>query len=317
MSLNQEEEEYIERLYREMYTRLCIYAMSALGSKALAEEVVQDTFRIACIKPDGLMSSKNPRGWLINTLKNVIRNRRRTEARLSNALLAAMSAYEPQASTTVETTEFIVAYSDALGEEDFQLLVNIVVRRYTMLEAAEELGITVEACKKRVQRAKKNYRFASSEGCSLFDFDDEPQLNGTSDKTQILRPAPRSNTRPRKWVLRTARILAAVIAVLLATSLTAYAFGFDLWGAIASWTKETFGFRSAEYTQTAVPSSKKEIPAPLTSIANEMEMHGIPSTIAICLRRCITAAVFSWSLANISITAKQLSVVFVSYRVLL
>ena len=115
----------------------------------------QDTFRIACIKPDGLMSSKNPRGWLINTLKNVIRNRRRTEARLSNALLAAMSAYEPQASTTVETTEFIVAYSDALGEEDFQLLVNIVVRRYTMLEAAEELGITVEACKKRVQRAKK------------------------------------------------------------------------------------------------------------------------------------------------------------------
>ena len=155
MSLNQEEEEYIERLYREMYTRLCIYAMSALGSKALAEEVVQDTFRIACIKPDGLMSSKNPRGWLINTLKNVIRNRRRTEARLSNALLAAMSAYEPQASTTMETTEFIVAYSDALGEEDFQLLVNIVVRRYTMLEAAEELGITVEACKKRVQRAKK------------------------------------------------------------------------------------------------------------------------------------------------------------------
>ena len=132
MSLNQEEEEYIERLYREMYTRLCIYAMSALGSKALAEEVVQDTFRIACIKPDGLMSSKNPRGWLVNTLKNVIRNRRRTEARLSNALLAAMSAYEPQASTTVETTEFIVAYSDALGEEDFQLLVNIVVRRYTM-----------------------------------------------------------------------------------------------------------------------------------------------------------------------------------------
>lgn len=125
----------------------------------------------------------------------------------------------------------------------------------------------------------KNYRFDSSEGCSLFDFDDEPQLNGTSDKTQILRPAPRSNTRPRKWVLRTARILAAVIAVLLATSLTAYAFGFDLWGAIASWTKETFGFRSAEYTQTAVPSSKKEIPAPLTSIANEMEMHGIPTTI--------------------------------------
>ena len=107
----------------------------------------------------------------------------------------------------------------------------------------------------------KNYRFASSEGCSLFDFDDEPQLNGTSDKTQILRPAPRSNTRPRKWVLRTARILAAVIAVLLATSLTAYAFGFDLWGAIANWTKETFGFKSVRiYANRSCLLPRKRFP---------------------------------------------------------
>lgn len=48
-----------------------------------------------------------------------------------------------------------------------------------------------------------------------------------------------------------------------------------------------------------------------------VSFSGNDKAIAICLRRCITAAVFSWSLANISITAKQLSVVFVSYRVLL
>ena len=34
-------------------------------------------------------------------------------------------------------------------------MINIVIRKYSMLEAAEELGISVEACKKRVQRAKK------------------------------------------------------------------------------------------------------------------------------------------------------------------
>ena len=155
MSLNQEEEKYIEQLYREMYTRLCFYAKNALGSRTLAEEVVQDTFRIACIKPDSLMNSQNPHGWLINTLKNVIRNRQRTEARLSNALLVAMSVCEPQAKANVETAEFHAAYSDALGKDDFQLLINIVIRKYSMLEAAEELGISVEACKKRVQRAKK------------------------------------------------------------------------------------------------------------------------------------------------------------------
>ena len=155
MGLNQEEEKFIEQLYREMYTRLYFYAKNAQGNKMLAEEAVQDTFRIACIKPESLMSSKNPRGWLINTLKNVMRNRQRTEARLNNLLLAAMSAYEPQAKATVDTVEFHAAYSDVLGEDDFQLLINIVIRRYSMLEAAEELGISVEACKKRVQRAKK------------------------------------------------------------------------------------------------------------------------------------------------------------------
>ena len=155
MGLNQEEEKYIEQLYREMYTCLFFYAKNAQGNKSLAEEAVQDTFRIACIKPESLMRSKNPRGWLINTLKNVIRNRRRTEARLNNLLLAAMSACEPQSKATVAAAEFHAAYADALGKDDFQLLINIVIRRYTMLEVAEELGITVEACKKRVQRAKK------------------------------------------------------------------------------------------------------------------------------------------------------------------
>ena len=155
MGLNREEEKYIEQLYREMYTCLFFYAKNAQGNKSLAEEAVQDTFRIACIKPESLMRSKNPRGWLINTLKNVIRNRRRTEARLNNLLLAAMSACEPQSKATVAAAEFHAAYADALGKDDFQLLINIVIRRYTMLEVAEELGITVEACKKRVQHAKK------------------------------------------------------------------------------------------------------------------------------------------------------------------
>lgn len=125
----------------------------------------------------------------------------------------------------------------------------------------------------------KNYRFASSEERPLFDFDDEPQPHDTSDKTQTRQPALRSNAHPHKRVLRTASILAAVIAVLLATSLTAYAFGFDLWGAIANWTKETFGFKSAEYTQTSVSSYTKEIPAQLGTIANKMELHNVPITV--------------------------------------
>lgn len=50
MGLKYEQAQRIEQLYRELYLPLCIYANSALQSRPLAEEAVQDTFRIACTK---------------------------------------------------------------------------------------------------------------------------------------------------------------------------------------------------------------------------------------------------------------------------
>lgn len=44
---------------------------------------------------------------------------------------------------------------DLVNDEDYKLLKEIVLERYTIRETAQELGISVEACKKRVQRAKK------------------------------------------------------------------------------------------------------------------------------------------------------------------
>ena len=44
---------------------------------------------------------------------------------------------------------------------------------------------------------------------------------------------------------RSMMVVAATVAVLFACSLTAYAFGFDVFGAIANWTKETFNFEAA------------------------------------------------------------------------
>ena len=49
-------------------------------------------------------------------------------------------------------------YGDLLPEEDFRLLKRIVLERYSYLEAAEELGISLEACRKRVQRIKQRLR---------------------------------------------------------------------------------------------------------------------------------------------------------------
>ena len=46
--MNAEQRKKIEQLYMQMYDMLTAYARSSLSEEALAEEAVQETFRIAC-----------------------------------------------------------------------------------------------------------------------------------------------------------------------------------------------------------------------------------------------------------------------------
>ena len=45
MALTKEQEEVIEQLYREMWTKLYIYAVNALKDHHIAEEAVQDSLQ--------------------------------------------------------------------------------------------------------------------------------------------------------------------------------------------------------------------------------------------------------------------------------
>ena len=148
----------VEALYREMYGMMVNYAKHALlGDGTIAEEAVQETFRIAVTKAAQLSDSENPRGWLINTLKNVLTNMRREQARAERLLRkAAANAAQFSGSTAAEIT-------DLIGDEDIRLLRRVILDGFSTREAAYELNISVEACKKRIQRAKARLREAMEE----------------------------------------------------------------------------------------------------------------------------------------------------------
>ncbi|MCC8182109.1 MAG: sigma-70 family RNA polymerase sigma factor [Clostridiales bacterium] len=149
------QDDLISALYHEMFPMLLAYARSALGEGGIAEEAVQETFCVACRRERELANSPNPRGWLVNTLKNVIRQLRRTQEREA-ALLAELTAHEdgepisPQSGSNPD-----LLYGDLRRDRDYLLLKRLALDQYTMAELAAELGISVEACKKRVQRARK------------------------------------------------------------------------------------------------------------------------------------------------------------------
>jgi RNA polymerase sigma-70 factor (ECF subfamily) len=153
--MDADQRQFIESLYLEMYPKLIIYANCAFPEEGLAEEAVQETFRIACQKADQICDSENPRGWLVNTLKFTIRNMRRSRES-GQQLLSRYLALQTEAITySTDTVSLEVLYEDMAHSEEFKLVKEMAVDGKSHLQMAEARGITVAACKKRMERAKK------------------------------------------------------------------------------------------------------------------------------------------------------------------
>lgn len=143
----------IEKLYKEMYPALYTYALRVLKNSALAEEAIQDAFCIACAKRDQVLSNPKPQGWIMLTLKHVMQNMLRTQQKLQRML--SLSAGEELPAEKPELLNVDLLFGNVSDSEDFQLLKRMALEQCTIPELAQELGISVEACKKRVQRARK------------------------------------------------------------------------------------------------------------------------------------------------------------------
>lgn len=158
--MEQLQNDILEQLYHDMSPLLFSYANSILHNAALAEEAVQDTFCIACAQADSLFHSPSPQGWLMNTLKNVLYHIRRSHSRFLHLMEALELPTEP---SSCDEINIDVLYGDFAQSRDFQLLKYVILEQHTLLETARHLNISLDACQKRVQRAKMRLRRQISE----------------------------------------------------------------------------------------------------------------------------------------------------------
>ena len=147
--------DWIGQLYHENFKPLYRYAKNALNDPSIAEEATQEVFCLACVKSEELSQSNNPQGWLMNTLKNLIRSTKREQAKLKRLVIMSLDEEESDLLATYDEEDIDILLGDVSPLEDFQILKMIVLNGYSMKEAADEYGISLEACKKRVQRIKK------------------------------------------------------------------------------------------------------------------------------------------------------------------
>lgn len=160
MAMDEKQRKIIAEFYNEKYKGLLAYAKQSLGDVDLASEAINETFEIACKKPEKLINSENPYGWLTNTLKNVINNMKRKRNRWNLLFINTyhldenlLVSHESQEMDTID-----LYYSELLSLDDYNLIKRIVLDRVSIPEAAREFGISTEACKKRIQRAKKKLK---------------------------------------------------------------------------------------------------------------------------------------------------------------
>ncbi len=156
--LTEQQRNSIEDFYIEMYGQLMAYARSSLENESLAEEAIQETFRIACMKPDDLLASPNPRGWLVIALKNTIRNIKHSRDNASRLLIAYAAVQGDEVAISEDKISLDVTFGNVSHLDEFKLIKEMAVDGKSHLEMAQARGISVDACKKRVQRAKEFLR---------------------------------------------------------------------------------------------------------------------------------------------------------------
>ena len=146
---------FLTALYLRKRQFLVEYANGSLHNYALAEEAVQQTFEIACRKIDKVYNSPNPEGWLTKTVAFVIRNaesRQRTE----HKVIAFHTDYRPDlVAAPAEPLPLHVTYGNLVNTPQFRIVYEMEVEGRTLAEIAKDEGISLDACKKRAERARK------------------------------------------------------------------------------------------------------------------------------------------------------------------
>ena len=79
--------------------------------------------------------------------------------------------------------------------------------------------------------------------------DSEPLYSFDSPEDKVVKAKPRRLSR----AMKTLSVAAVLAVVIISGSVTASAFGYNLWGAVAEWTRDTFGFTQSSQNNGIYP----------------------------------------------------------------
>ena len=145
------QDEWFDALYRENFPRMMRQATYLLRNQQIAEELVSEAFLILLYKREALTAHPNVRGWLSQTLKNLI----------SDELKSARYRLELPLNEDIEIPKddvYEYALSESLPKDmtpkEKEILVLYYEKQLSYEQIASRLHISVLNCRTRLFRAK-------------------------------------------------------------------------------------------------------------------------------------------------------------------
>jgi DNA-directed RNA polymerase specialized sigma24 family protein len=143
-------------LYASMYDVLYQKTMLRYRDPDFAEDVIHETFAIACAECQQLLKHPCPEGWLLVTARHVAERKHRLRDYHVLPLDDAEQIPSSRPDDPADLLEPDVLYADLAQTKEFQLVRELTEGQLTQGEAAAKRGITQVAYRKRIQRAKKS-----------------------------------------------------------------------------------------------------------------------------------------------------------------
>ena len=153
MAGQRDRDEFMAALYDSEYKRLYRVAFQALRDREASHDIVQEAFLLALARWEKLKDHPNPKGWLMVTLANLVKNEKRRRVYCEVPIDELFDA--PARNDGQKIEDMLPA---GLTEEEQKVL----IWRYELMldyqEIAERLGISESGCRSKVSRAVSRCR---------------------------------------------------------------------------------------------------------------------------------------------------------------
>ena len=145
---------YIERLFEQHERRLGQFLVHVVRDRALAEDLLQETFLAAWRARDDLGEVRNAEAWLFGIARHRALRALRGASRMRRALERAGSARETFDEGPALAVDTLALLHRVLGPEDRALVVLRYVHGFEAPELAQMTGRSPAAIRKRLERAR-------------------------------------------------------------------------------------------------------------------------------------------------------------------